>query len=76
MLLLTPRRVFRPRFSHQGDIVLQSNSKLTLPANDVEKVNQFDLEKRGFIRLEQNEEPLSFFQTPKEGWLRQAFGRL
>jgi len=47
-----------------------------MSADDVEKVNQFDLEKRGFIRLEQNEEPQSIFQTPREGWLRQTFGRL
>lgn len=47
-----------------------------MSADDVGKVNQFDLEKRGFIRLEQNEEPQSIFQTPREGWLRQTFGRL
>ncbi|WP_237932809.1 hypothetical protein, partial [Buttiauxella sp. S19-1] len=47
-----------------------------MSADDVEKVSQFDLEKRGFIRLEQNEEPQSLFQTPEEGWLRQTFGRL
>ncbi|EOL8878636.1 hypothetical protein ACM9PQ_003268 [Enterobacter mori] len=43
---------------------------------DVQRANQFDLEKRGFIALEQEDSPQSIFQTPKESWLRQAFGRL
>ena len=47
-----------------------------MAAEDVERVNQFDLEKRGFIPLEQEEAPQSIFQTPKESWLRQVFGRL
>lgn len=47
-----------------------------MAAEDVEKVNQFELEKRGFMPLEQEDAPQSIFQTPKEGWLRQVFGRL
>lgn len=47
-----------------------------MAAEDMEKVNQFDLEKRGFTALEQEDAPQSVFQTPKEGWLRQAFGYL
>ena len=47
-----------------------------MSADDVEKVNQFDLEKRGFIQLAEKEEPQSIFQTPEEGWLHQAFGQL
>ncbi|MFW0697062.1 hypothetical protein [Pantoea sp. R13S299] len=47
-----------------------------MAAEDVEKVNQFELEKRGFMPLEQEEEAQSIFQTPKEGWLREVFGRL
>lgn len=47
-----------------------------MAAEDVERVNQFDLEKRGFIPLEQEDAPQSIFQTPRESWLRQAFGRL
>lgn len=47
-----------------------------MAAEDVERVNQFDAEKRGFIALEQEDSPQSIFQTPKESWLRQAFGRL
>lgn len=47
-----------------------------MAAENVERVNQFDLEKRGFISLEQEDAPQSIFQTPKESWLRQAFGRL
>ncbi|WP_312624745.1 EF-hand domain-containing protein [Scandinavium sp.] len=43
---------------------------------DVERANQFDLEKRGFIPLEQEDAPQSIFKTPKEGWLRNVFGRL
>ncbi|USR59166.1 glycoside hydrolase family 104 protein [Lelliottia amnigena] len=47
-----------------------------MSATDVERANQFDLEKRGFIPLEQEDAPQSIFQTPKEGWLRNVFGRL
>lgn len=47
-----------------------------MAAEDVERANQFDLEKRGFIPLEQEDAPQSIFQTPRESWLRQAFGRL
>lgn len=47
-----------------------------MAAEDVERVNQFDVEKRGFIALEQEDSPQSIFQTPKESWLRQAFGQL
>jgi len=47
-----------------------------MAAENVEKANQFDLLKRGFMPLEQENPPESIFQTPKEGWLRQAYGRL
>ncbi len=47
-----------------------------MAAEDVERANQFDLEKRGFIPLEEEGAPQSIFQTPRESWLRQAFGRL
>ncbi|MEG5913465.1 glucosaminidase domain-containing protein [Enterobacter bugandensis] len=47
-----------------------------MAAEDVERANQFDLEKRGFIPLEEEDAPQSIFQTPRESWLRQAFGRL
>lgn len=47
-----------------------------MSATDVERANQFNLEKRGFIPLEQEDAPQSIFQTPKEGWLRNVFGRL
>lgn len=47
-----------------------------MAAEDVEKVNQFELEKRGFMPLEQEDTPQSIFQTPKESWLRKVFGRL
>lgn len=47
-----------------------------MAAADVEKANQFDLEKRGFIPLEQEDAPQSIFQTPKESWLRQVYGQL
>ncbi|MNZ44875.1 Exo-glucosaminidase LytG precursor [compost metagenome] len=47
-----------------------------MSTTDVERANQFDLEKRGFIPLEQEDAPQSIFQTPKEGWLRNVFGRL
>lgn len=47
-----------------------------MAAADVERANQFDLEKRGFIPLEQEDAPQSLFQTPKEGWLRQVYGQL
>jgi len=47
-----------------------------MAAEDVEKVNQFDLEKRGFIPLEQEDAPQSIFQTSKESWLRRAYERL
>lgn len=47
-----------------------------MSATDVERANQFDLEKRGFIPLEQEDAPQSIFQTPKEGWLRNVFRRL
>ncbi|MBE4963516.1 glucosaminidase domain-containing protein [Enterobacter cloacae complex sp. P24RS] len=47
-----------------------------MAAEDVERANQFDLEKRGFIPLEQEDAPQSIFQTPRESWLRQTFGRL
>ena len=43
---------------------------------DVERANQFDLEKRGFMPLKQEDAPQSIFQTPKEGWLRQVYGLL
>lgn len=47
-----------------------------MSTTDVKRANQFDLEKRGFIPLEQEDAPQSIFQTPKEGWLRNVFGRL
>lgn len=47
-----------------------------MAAEDVEKANQFDLEKRGFMPLEQEDAPQSIFQTPKEGWLRRTYERL
>ncbi|KAB8312648.1 hypothetical protein EH228_06335 [Erwinia endophytica] len=47
-----------------------------MAAADVERANQFDLEKRGFIPLEQEDAPQSIFQTPKESWLRQVYGQL
>lgn len=47
-----------------------------MAAEDVERANQFDLEKRGFMPLEQEDEPQSVFQTPKESWLRQVYGQL
>ncbi|MCK7434717.1 glycoside hydrolase family 104 protein [Enterobacter bugandensis] len=47
-----------------------------MAAEDVERANQFDLEKRGFIPLEEEDAPQSIFQTPRESWLRQTFGRL
>jgi len=47
-----------------------------MSTTDVERANQFDLEKRVFIPLEQEDAPQSIFQTPKEGWLRNVFGRL
>lgn len=47
-----------------------------MAAEDVERANQFDLEKRGFMPLEQEDAPQSIFQTPKEGWLRQVYVRL
>lgn len=43
---------------------------------DVVRANQFDLEKRGFIPLEQEDAPQSIFQTPKESWVRQVYGKL
>ncbi|WP_413726664.1 hypothetical protein [Sodalis sp. RH16] len=47
-----------------------------LAESDVTVVNQFDLAKRGFILLEQDEPPRTVRQTPREGWLRQGFQRL
>ncbi|WNY87218.1 hypothetical protein [Leclercia adecarboxylata] len=47
-----------------------------MAAADVERANQFDLEKQGFMPLEQENALQSIFQTPKEGWLRQVFVRL
>ena len=47
-----------------------------MPAADVERANQFDLEKRGFMPLEQEDAPQSIFQTPKESWLRQVYEQL
>ncbi|HEY2455631.1 MAG TPA: EF-hand domain-containing protein, partial [Scandinavium sp.] len=47
-----------------------------MAAADVERANQFDLEKRGFMPLEQEDAPQSIFQTPKESWLRQVYGQL
>jgi len=47
-----------------------------MAADDVERVNQFDLEKRGFMPLEQEDKPQSIFQTPKEGWLRKVYEKL
>ncbi|MCU6667258.1 hypothetical protein M8013_00585 [Enterobacteriaceae bacterium H4N4] len=47
-----------------------------MAAEDVERVNQFDLMKRGFVVLEQENAPQSIFQTPQEGWLREVYGRL
>lgn len=47
-----------------------------MAATDVEKVNQFELGRRGFIALIQEDAPKSIFQTPKENWLRQVFSRL
>lgn len=47
-----------------------------MAATDVERANQFDLEKRGFMPLEQEDAPQSIFQTPKEGWLRRTYERL
>lgn len=47
-----------------------------MAAEDVERANQFDLEKRGFMPLEQEEAPQSIFQTPKESWLRQVYEQL
>ncbi|KAB8312661.1 hypothetical protein EH228_06180 [Erwinia endophytica] len=47
-----------------------------MSAADVERANQFDLEKRGFMPLEQEDAPQSIFQTPKEGWLRRTYERL
>ncbi|MCW1877696.1 glucosaminidase domain-containing protein [Erwinia sp. INIA-01] len=47
-----------------------------MAAEDVERANQFDLEKRGFMPLEQEDAPESIFQTPKESWLHQVYGQL
>jgi hypothetical protein len=47
-----------------------------MAAADVESANQFDLEKRGFMPLEQEDAPQSIFQTPKESWLRQVYRQL
>jgi hypothetical protein len=47
-----------------------------MAAADVERANQFDLEKRGFMPLEQEDAPQSIFQTPKESWLRQVYRQL
>ncbi|WP_312626947.1 pesticin C-terminus-like muramidase [Scandinavium sp.] len=47
-----------------------------MAAADVERANQFDLEKRGFMPLEQEDAPQSIFQTPKESWLRQVYEQL
>ncbi|MCC4107085.1 hypothetical protein [Serratia ureilytica] len=47
-----------------------------MAAEDVERANQFDLEKRGFMPLEQEDAPQSIFQTPKESWLCQVYRKL
>ncbi|QWA12091.1 hypothetical protein GTU79_04800 [Sodalis ligni] len=72
----TPRS--KTRWQKSGD-----NAWYEIPAerswlaeSDVTVVNQFDLAKRGFILLEQDEPPRTLRQTPREGWLRQGFQRL
>ncbi|TCL05517.1 putative chitinase [Sodalis ligni] len=72
----TPRS--KTRWQKSGD-----NAWYEIPAerswlaeSDVTVVNQFDLAKRGFILLEQDEPPLTVRQTLREGWLRQGFQRL
>ncbi|WP_413742402.1 glycoside hydrolase family 19 protein [Sodalis sp. RH15] len=72
----TPRS--KTRWQKSGD-----NAWYEIPAerswlaeSDVTVVNQFDLAKRGFILLEQDEPPRTVRQTPREGWLRQGFQRL
>lgn len=47
-----------------------------MAAADVERANQFDLEKRGFMPIEQEDAPQSILQTPKESWLRRVYGQL
>lgn len=55
-------------------LIAQENAWLA--ADDVAVVNQYDLTKRGFIPLEQNELPQTVTQTPGEGWLHKVFQRL
>lgn len=47
-----------------------------LAAEDVAVINQYDLTKRGFFPLEQNDLPQTIEQTPMEGWLHKVFQRL
>ncbi|XBS69880.1 hypothetical protein ABK905_00370 [Acerihabitans sp. KWT182] len=47
-----------------------------LAAEEVSVVHQFDLAKRGFVLLEQQDPPRTLRQTPGEGWLRRGFHRL
>lgn len=47
-----------------------------MAAEDVERANQFDLERRGFMPLEQEDAPQSIFQTAKESWLRHVYVQL
>ncbi|WP_213994203.1 hypothetical protein, partial [Sodalis sp. dw_96] len=81
-LVLTEEERFTPRsktrLQKSGDQAWYDipAEKAWLAAGDVTVVNQYDLEKRGFILLEQDEPPQTLQQTPREGWLRQGFQRL